>query len=321
MYAVTVENHTRVTEFILLGFSNHPPLQVFLFVLILVVYTITVVGNVGLIIVISIDPQLYTTPMYFLLRNLSFIDLCYSSSVAPKALVNFFSKSKTISYNGCATQFFFGGLFVSTEGFLLVAMSYDRFTAICNPLLYQVNMPRRMCYLLALGSYLCGGFNTAVHTTLMFQLDFCGPNEIDHFFCDLPPLLKLSCSETYINEIVLFSFSTVFIVTASGAILVSYTYIASAILGICSHSGRLKAFSTCASHVMAVALFFGATFYMYAVPSETSSPNHLKVVSMFYCLLIPMLNPIIYSLRNKDVKDALKKTMETKLLLTMNHLI
>ncbi|KAM6042915.1 LOW QUALITY PROTEIN: olfactory receptor 5AP2-like [Theristicus caerulescens] len=227
--------------------------------------------------------------------------------LAPKS----WSEHKGISYNGCVTWFFFGGLFVSTECFLLVTMSYDCFTAICSPLLYQTTTSQR-CYLLVLASYLCGSLNTAVHTSLIFLLNFCGSNEIDHYFSELLPLLKLSCNETYVNKIVQFSFSSFFIITLCCVILVSYCNIISTTLRTTSEAGRMKAFSICASHFMLVALYFGTTFKMYAISSDSSSPDQIKLVSMSYCLFI-LLNPIISSLRNKDVKDFLKKTLERKL--------
>ncbi|XP_044840758.1 olfactory receptor 12-like [Mauremys mutica] len=301
-------NHTEVTEFILLGFGRGPGLQVVPFVMFLVIYIITVLGNTILVLTITANSRLHT-PMYFLLMNLSLLDLCYSSAIAPRAAVNFLTDAKIISYRGCATQLFFFALFVSTEAFILTAMAYDRYTAICNPLLYSTTMSKPVCIQLVMGSYLCASVNAMVQTSFTFTLRFCGSNEIDHFFCDVPPLLTLSCTDTYINQMVLFALSSVIIVSTALIILVSYVYIISAVLQTRCATGRHKTFSTCTSHIVAVSLFYGTVFFMYAQPSSLSFPDQSKVVSVFYTLVIPMLNPFIYSLRNKDVKEALRRTI------------
>ncbi|XP_026518858.1 olfactory receptor 1019-like [Terrapene carolina triunguis] len=301
-------NHTAVTEFILLGFGRGPGLQVVPFVMFLLIYIITVLGNTILVLTITADCHLQT-PMYFLLMNLSLLDLCYSSVIAPRATVSFLTDTKAISYRGCATQFFFFALFVSTEAFILTAMAYNRYTAICNPLLYPTTMSKPVCIQLVVGSYLCGSVNAMVQTSFTFTLRFCGSNEIDHFFCDVPPLLNLSCTDTYINQMVLFALSGVIIVSTALIILVSYAYIISAVLQTRCAGGRHKTFSTCTSHIVAVSLFYGTVSFMYAQPSSLSSPDQSKVVSVFYTLVIPMLNPFIYSLRNKDVKEALRRTI------------
>uniref|UniRef100_A0A8C3FQQ5 Olfactory receptor n=1 Tax=Chrysemys picta bellii TaxID=8478 RepID=A0A8C3FQQ5_CHRPI len=295
-------NHTAEMEFILLGFGRGPGLQVIPFVMFLVIYIITVLGNTILVLIITANSRLHT-PMYFLLMNLSLLDLCYSSVIAPRAMVSFLTDTKTISYRGCATQFFFFALFVTTETFILTAMAYDRYTAICNPLLYPTTMSKPVCIQLVVGSYLCGSMNAMVQTGFTFTLHFCGSNEIDHFFCDVPPLLTLSCTDTYINQMVMFALSVITTV----AIFTSYAYILSTILKTRSAEGRYKAFSTCASHMMAVSLFYGTVFFIYAQPAAISTPNQSKMVSVFYTLVIPMLNPLIYSLRNKDVKEDVKK--------------
>uniref|UniRef100_A0A452H1V4 Olfactory receptor n=1 Tax=Gopherus agassizii TaxID=38772 RepID=A0A452H1V4_9SAUR len=300
-------NHTAVTEFILLGFGRGPGLQVIPFVMFLVIYIIAVLGNTILVLTIRANSSLHT-PMYFLLMNLSLLDLCYSSVIAPRAAVSFLTVVKVISYRGCATQFFFFGLFVNTETFILTAMAYDRYTAICNPLLYPTTMSMPVCIQLVVGSYLCGSVNAMVQTGLTFTLRFCG-SEIDHFFCDVPPLLTLSCTDTYINQMVMFALSGIIIVSTALIILVSYVYIISAVLQTRSAAGRYKTFSTCTSHIVAVSLFYGTVSFMYAQPSSLSFPDQSKVVSVFYTLVIPMLNPFIYSLRNKDVKEALRRTI------------
>ncbi|XP_006034171.1 olfactory receptor 12-like [Alligator sinensis] len=308
MASVGEENHTALTEFILLGFRSGPGTQVLPFVVFFVIYMTTVLGNIILVLIIRIDPRLHT-PMYFFLMNLSLLDLCYSSTIAPKAMDSFLQGRKTISYNGCAAQLFFFALFGSTETFILAAMAYDRYIAICHPLLYPVTMSKRVCFQLIMGSYIGAGTTSIVQTSFTFALSYCGAKEINHFFCDVLPLLSLSCTDKHINVLLLFALSGLVIVSTSGIILISYAYIIYAILRIRSAKGRLKTLSTCSSHMVAVALFFGTVSFMYAQPGSLSSPHRSKVVSVFYTLVIPMLNPIIYSLRNKDVKDALRKTV------------
>ncbi|XP_028713719.1 olfactory receptor 12-like [Peromyscus leucopus] len=305
------KNYSEVTEFILLGFRAPPKFQVFLFLVFLMIYMITVVGNVSMIIVIKMDSRLQT-PMYFFLRNLSYLDLCYSTVIAPKTLANFLTSEKKISYNGCAAQFFFFALFVTTEGFLLAVMAFDRFSAICSPLHYPVHMSQKVCVRLVTGSYICGCTNSIVQTGFTFSLRFCGENRLDHFFCDVPALIKISCVDTFVNEIVLFILSALIIISTTTIILVSYGYILSTVLKIPSTHGRSKTFSTCGSHIAVVSLFYGTVFFMYAQPGSISSPEKSKIVAVFYTLIIPMLNPLIYSLRNKDVKDVVKKILGGK---------
>nr|XP_006214212.3 olfactory receptor 1020-like [Vicugna pacos] len=302
----SMSNHSTVTEFILLGFSNHPDLQCLLFMVFLVIYMITVLGNLGMILLIKIDSHLHT-PMYFFLSNLSLVDFCYSSVIAPNMLVNFWVDNPVISFNECATQFFFFGSFAGIEGFLLTVMAYDRYVAICKPLLYTVTMPPHLNIMLVLATYFAGFINAAIHTGLTFQLSFCHSNVINHFFCDTPPLLKLSCSDTRVNEVLIFAFASFNELSCFLTILTSYLYILTAILRIHSASGRNKAFSTCASHLMVVTIFFGTILFMYLRPSSSYAMDQDKVVSVFYAVVIPMLNPLIYSLRNKEVKISLGK--------------
>ncbi|XP_057614149.1 olfactory receptor 12-like [Chionomys nivalis] len=299
-------NYSEVTEFILLGFTAPPKFQVFLFLVFLMIYMVTVVGNVSMIMIIKMNSR-FQTPMYFFLRNLSYLDLCYSTVIAPKTLANFLTSEKKISYNGCATQFFFFALFVTTEGFLLAVMAFDRFSAICSPLLYPVHMSQKVCIQLVTGSYICGCINSMVQTGFTFSLRFCGENRLDHFFCDVPALIKISCVDTFVNEIVLFILSALIIISTTTIILVSYGYILSTVLKIPSTQGRSKTFSTCGSHIAVVSLFYGTVFFMYAQPGSISSPKQSKIVAVFYTLIIPMLNPLIYSLRNRDVKDVVQK--------------
>ncbi|XP_066487402.1 olfactory receptor 5AR1-like isoform X1 [Tiliqua scincoides] len=297
------QNHTTVTEFILVGFMDYPQLQIPLFILFLGIYLTTLVGNLGLIILTSTDPHLHT-PMYFFLRNLSVIDIGYSSAIAPKLLATFVSENKCISFTGCTVQFFFFCLFVTTEGCLLAVMAYDRFTAICNPLLYIVVMSKKLCTLLVISAYTCGFASSTVHTIFIFRLNFCGPNIINHFFCDVPPMLKLSCSDTHVTRTLHFIISAIIALTTFLIVLISYVAIVFAILRIHSAQGRYKAFSTCASHLTAVIIFFGTIIFMYVRPGSSFSTDQDKIVSVFYTLVISLLNPLIYSLRNKDVKDA-----------------
>ncbi|XP_032767262.1 olfactory receptor 12-like [Rattus rattus] len=306
-------NDTELTDFILLGFWTSSEARVPLFLLFLLIYLVIVLGNISMLTVIKIDSRLHT-PMYFFLQNLSFLDLCYSTVIAPKTLAIFLSKEKKISYNECATQFFFFALFVGTEGFFLAVMAYDRFSAICSPFLYPVHMSQPACIRLVAGSYICGCINSMVQTGFTFSLRFCGENRLDHFFCDVPALIKISCVDTFVNEIVLFSLSALIIISTITIILVSYAYILSTVLKIPSSHGRSKTFSTCGSHIAVVSLFYGTVFFMYAQPGSISSPEKSKIVAVFYTLIIPMLNPLIYSLRNTEVKNALKKILLRKLL-------
>ncbi|XP_012610465.3 olfactory receptor 9S13-like [Microcebus murinus] len=305
-------NYSELTEFILLGFRSSPQVQILLFLLFLLLYMVIVLGNTSMLVIIKIDSRLHT-PMYFFLRNLSYLDLCYSTVIAPKTLATFLSKEKKISYNGCATQFFFFALFVGTEGFLLAVMAYDRFSAICSPFLYNVRMSQQACVRLVIGSYTCGCINSMIQTGFTFSLRFCRENRLDHFFCDVPALIKISCVDTFVNEIVLFILSALIILTTVAVILVSYAYILSTVLKIPSTHGRSKTFSTCGSHMVVVSLFYGTVFFMYAQPGAISSPEKSKIVALFYTLIIPMLNPLIYSLRNREVKNALKRIMMRKI--------
>lgn len=302
------ENYTRVTEFIFRGLSYNPHLQVFLFLLFLSFYIINLTGNLGMIFLIQIDSHLHT-PMYFFLSHLSFVDLCFSSVVSPRMLADFFVKRKAISFLGCALQQWFFGFFVAAECFLLASMAYDRYVAICNPLLYSVAMSQRLCIQLVVGPYVIGFVNTMTHTTNAFRLPFCGPNVINHFFCDMSPLLSLVCADTRITELVVFVVAGAVGVFSGLSILISYVYILVAILKIRSAHGRRKAFSTCSSHLTAVSILYGTLFFIYVRPSASFSLDVNKVVSVFYTAVIPILNPLIYSLRNKEVKDAIRRTV------------
>ncbi|XP_044149761.1 olfactory receptor 1044-like [Bufo gargarizans] len=299
-------NNTHFTEFILLGLTDNHKLEIILFVLFFIFYIITLTGNIGIIVAIRADSRLHT-PMYFFLNNLSFLDLCYATIITPKTLVNFLSKSKTIGYKECAVQMYFFAASVTTECFLLGIMAYDRYVAICNPLLYSVVMNKKICAQFVAGAYTLGYLNATLHTITTFRLPFCKTNKIDHFYCDVPPLLKLSCIKTTMNEILMFIFGGFAETSSLTTIIVSYTYIITTILRIRSVEGRKKAFSTCASHFMAVIIFYSTILFMYLRPSSTYSMSQDRVASVFYSVIIPMLNPLIYSLRNNEVAQAFKK--------------
>ncbi|VFV39777.1 olfactory receptor 967-like [Lynx pardinus] len=312
---MTAGNHSTVTEFILAGLTESPELQLPLFFLFLGVYVVTVVGNLAMITLIGLSAQLHN-PMYYFLSNLSFIDLCHSTVITPKMLVNFVTERNFISYQACMTQLYFFLVFVISECHMLAIMAYDRYVAICNPLLYNVTMSYQVCSRLVVGVYIMGLTGATAHTGCMLRVLFCKADRINHYFCDLFPLLELSCSSTYINEVVVLCFSAFNILAPSLMILSSYIFIMASILRIRSTEGRCKAFSTCSSHISAVAVFFGSAAFMYLQPSSVSSMNQGKVSSVFYTIIVlnnlvtPMLNPLIYSLRNKEVKYSLRKVLQ-----------
>ncbi|XP_037670980.1 olfactory receptor 5D18-like [Choloepus didactylus] len=308
---VLSEGNKSGATFTLLGFSDYPELQVPLFLVFLAIYSITVVGNLGMIVIIRINPKLHT-PMYFFLSHLSFVDFCSSSITAPKMLVNLVVEDRSISFLGCVLQFFFFCTFVVTESFLLSMMAYDRFVAICNPLLYTVAMSQKFCAMQVVGSYAWGLACSSILTCSAFNLHFHGFNTINHFFCEFSSLLSLSCSDTYLNKLLLFIFSTFNVVSTLLIILTSYVFIIVTILKMHSVSGGRKAFSTCASHLTAITTFHGTILFLYCVPNSKNSRHMVKVASVFYTLVIPMLNPLIYSFRNKDVKDTVTMIIGTK---------
>ena len=299
-------NHSSVTEFILAGLTDQPQLQLPLFLLFLGIYVVTVMGNLGMITLIGLSSHLHT-PMYYFLTNLSFIDLCQSTVITPKMLVNFVTEKNIISYPECMTQLYFFIIFAIAESHMLAAMAYDRYVAICNPLLYNITISYHICFFLTVGVYMLGITGSTIHTGFMLRLFFCKNNIINHYFCDLFPLLELSCSSIYVNELLVIFLSAFNILTPALVILASYIFIISSILQIHSMEGRSKAFSTCSSHMAAVAIFYGSAAFMYLQPSSVSSMDQGKVSSVFYTIIVPMLNPLIYSLRNRDVKFALKK--------------
>ncbi|KAM6157988.1 olfactory receptor 5P76 [Rhynchocyon petersi] len=305
-------NHTAVTEFILLGLTEDPTLQIFLFTVILCIYVVTISGNLSTIILIRISAQLHH-PMYFFLSHLALADMGYSSSVTPNMLVNFLVERNTISYLGCAIQLGSAVFFGTVECFLLAAMAYDRFVAICNPLLYSIKMSTQVCAQLFSVAYVGGFLNASSFMISFFSLFFCGPNLVNHFFCDFAPLVKLSCSDISIPAVVpSFSAGSIIVVTVF-VIAVSYVYILITILKMRSTEGRYKAFSTCTSHLTAVTLFYGTITFIYVMPKSSYSTDQNKIVSVFYMVVIPMLNPLIYSLRNNEIKGALKRELGRKI--------
>ncbi|XP_055271954.1 olfactory receptor 151-like [Moschus berezovskii] len=308
---MVAENHSTVKEFILGGLTNRPELQLPLFFLFLGIYLVTMVGNLGMITLIGLDAQLHT-PMYYFLSNLSFVDLCYSTVITPKMLVNFVSGKNTISYAGCMAQLYFFLVFVIAECYMLTVMAYDRYAAICRPLLYNVIMSHRVCSLLVAGVYAMGLIGSTIETGLMLKLPYC-ERLISHYFCDILPLMKLSCFSTYDVEMTVFFLAGFNIIVTSLTVLISYAFILSSIVRISTTEGRSKAFSTCSSHFAAVGMFYGTTAFMYLKPSTASSLAQENVASVFYTTVIPMLNPLIYSLRNKEVKAAMQKTLRGKL--------
>uniref|UniRef100_F6TTG7 Olfactory receptor n=2 Tax=Equus caballus TaxID=9796 RepID=F6TTG7_HORSE len=302
---------TSVTEFILLGLTNRLELQIPLFLLFLAIYMATVAGNLGMIILIQVNARLHT-PMYFFLRHLSFVDLCFSSSVTPKMLEIFLSEKKTISYPACLVQCYFFIALVHVEIYILAVMAFDRYIAICNPLLYGSKMSSGVCKSLITVPYVYGVLTGLMETMWTYNLAFCGPNEINHFYCADPPLIKLACSDTYNKEMSMFVVAGCNLSTSLLFILISYLYIFPSILKIHSTEGRHKAVSTCGSHLTAVTIFYATLFFMYLRPPSKESVEQGKMVAVFYTSVIPMLNPMIYSLRNKEVKEALTRELLRK---------
>ncbi|XP_072494331.1 olfactory receptor 5G29-like [Notamacropus eugenii] len=299
-------NQTMVTEFLFVGFTEDLQQQVLLFLMFLFFYLITVFGNLSMIMLVWVDSRLHT-PMYFFLSHLSFVDFCSSSTIAPKMLADFFVEKKTISFLGCAAQMRFFGFFVATECFLLAAMAYDRYVAICNPLLYTVVMSQSVCAHLVIGPYAMGFLSCMRHTVITFHLPFCGLNIINHFFCDVSPMLSI---DTHIIKLILSIVAGAVGVFSGLTIFISYIYILMTILRIHSAEGRSKTFSTCSSHLITVSIMYGTLFFIYVRPNANFSLNLNKVVSVFYTAVIPMLNPLIYSLRNMEVKNAFRRNLE-----------
>ena len=305
------ENHTSVAEFIFLGLSQDSQTQILLFILFLIIYLLTVLGNLLIIILILTDSQLHT-PMYFFLRNLSFADLCFSTSIVPQLLAHFLVKKKTISFMGCMTQVIVFLLVGCTECALLAVMSYDRYVAVCKPLHYSTIVTHQVCLQLTIGSWASGAVVSLVDTTFTFQLPYQGQNIINHYFCEPPALLKLASADTYRTEMAIFAMGVAILLAPVCLILVSYWNIISTVIQMQAGEGRLKAFSTCGSHLIVVVLFYGSGIFTYMRPNSKTIKEQDKMISVFYTVVTPMLNPIIYSLRNKDVKGALRRLARRK---------
>uniref|UniRef100_A0A3Q2HXH5 Olfactory receptor n=1 Tax=Equus caballus TaxID=9796 RepID=A0A3Q2HXH5_HORSE len=306
-----IANASSPEVFVLLGFSSRPSLETILFVLVLGFYVVSLLGNGTIILVSCLDVHLHT-PMYFFLANLSFLDISFTTSIVPQLLVNLWGPQKTISYGGCMVQFYISHWLGVTECVLLAVMSYDRFAAICRPLQYTIIMHPWLCLSLAFISWLGGLINSMVGSTLTMLLPLCGNNRIDHFLCEMPLIMQLACVDTSLNEVEMYVASFIFVVLPLGLILVSYGHIACAVLKISSAEGRRKAFNTCSSHVAVVALFYGSIIFMYLQPAKSNSHKRGKFLALFYTVVTPMLNPLIYTLRNKDVKKALRRLVLEK---------
>ncbi|XP_077171390.1 olfactory receptor 5B21-like [Paroedura picta] len=305
------KNQTILAEFILLGLSEDPNIQLVLFATGLLIYVFTLAGNLAIILLIQTDQHLQA-PMYFLLSNLSFTEICYISSTMPKMLWDLVAGNKTISFAGCALQMYCFLITAATECVLLLGMAYDRYAAICHPLHYTLLMSQPMLRWLLAVSWAIGGLNATVNTAFVFSLDFCGPNKIVHFFCDIPPVLHLSCSDTSLAELVTFMISGSIITVTVSLIVLSYVLIVLSVLKISSAQGRIKTFSTCASHLTVVSIFYSTAIFTYMRPSSGRSMEDDRVISVMYTIITPLLNPIIYSLKNKEIQAALWKVLGKK---------
>ncbi|XP_007956806.1 olfactory receptor 7A5-like [Orycteropus afer afer] len=299
-------NQTRASEFILLGLSEEAELQPLLFWLFLSMYLIIFTGNLLIILAIIMDPHLHT-PMYFFLSNLSFADICLTSTIIPKMLLNIKRQNKVITYEACITQMYFSLLFAAFDHFLLTVMAYDRFVAICHPLYYTVKMNPKFCCLLLLTSWLLSVLDSLLNGLMVLQLSFCTELEIPHFFCELNQVIQLACSDTFLNGLVIYLITGFLGVVPISGIIFSYIKIVSSIWGISSAGGKYKAFSTCGSHLSVVSLFYGTSLVVYLSCAVTQNSRDISIASVMYTVVTPMLNPFIYSLRNKDIKQALRK--------------
>ncbi|XP_012879538.1 PREDICTED: olfactory receptor Olfr180 [Dipodomys ordii] len=307
-------NQSLTTEFILIGFTDHPELKVLLFVVFFAIYLVTMVGNLGLVALIYMERRLHT-PMYIFLGNLALMDSCCSCAITPKMLEDFFSDDRTISLYECMVQFYFLCLAETADCFLLAAMAYDRYVAICSPLQYHTMMSKKLCIQMSIASFITSNLHSLIHVGFLLRLTFCKSNQIDHFFCDILPLFRLSCTDPYINELMIYIFSMPIQIFTIATVLISYFCILYTIFKMTSKDGRGKAFSTCASHFFSVSIFY-VCLLMYIRPFEEGDKD--IPVAIFYTIVIPLLNPFIYSLRNKEVIDVLKKTWKTYNILKIN---
>uniref|UniRef100_A0A8C5SS04 Olfactory receptor n=1 Tax=Laticauda laticaudata TaxID=8630 RepID=A0A8C5SS04_LATLA len=303
-----IQNQTMLSEFIILGFQNLQELQYLLFIVFLTIYLFTMLWNTSIITIAVLDQKL-RTPMYFFLGNLSFLDICYISTTIPQILNLILKDRNSISYTACVLQLYFFFSFVGTECLLLAVMALDRYVAICNPLHYSIFMKRWVCFQLAIACWFGGFLNSAIHTYFAFQLPFCGNNCLEAFYCDIPPLLKLSCGDISLNQKLLLSIGLLIAWTPLFCILLSYASIISTVLKMHSAEGRQKAFSTCSSHLTVVLLYYGSCIFTYLRPVPSQSFVNTKLIPLMYSILTPLLNPVIYTLRNKDVKNAWRGIM------------
>ncbi|XP_066485872.1 olfactory receptor 5V1-like [Tiliqua scincoides] len=302
------QNETELAEFIILGFKNLQEVHLFLFGGFLIIYLFTVLWNTFIVTLVMWDQRL-RTPMYFFLGNLSILDVCYTTTTIPQMLDLLLTERSSISYVGCVLQLYFFFSFVGVECLILAVMAFDRYVAICNPLRYTLIVKRNVCLQLATACWTGGFLNSAIHTVYVFRLPFCGDNHLDAFYCDIPPLLKLSCGDITLNQMLLLYIGVLVAWTPFFCILLSYAYILSTVLKIRSSEGRQKAFSTCSSHLTVVILYYGSCIFTYLRPVPTQSSVNTKLIPLMYSIMTPLLNPIIYTLRNKDVKKAWKSMM------------
>ncbi|XP_003410245.1 olfactory receptor 5K3-like [Loxodonta africana] len=308
---MTKDNHSLTTEFVLIGFTNQADLKMLLFVVFFAIYLITMVGNLGLVALIFKKHRLHT-PMYIFLGNLALMDSCCSCAITPKMLENFFSEDRMISLYECMAQFYFLCLAETADCFLLAAMAYDRYVAICHPLQYHTMMSKKLCIQMTIGAYIAGSLHPMIHVVLLLRLTFCVSHQINHFFCDVLPLYRLSCVDPYINELMVLIFSGSIQIFTITIVLISYLCILFTIFKMKSKEGRGKALSTCASHFLSVSIFYGSLLFMYIRPSSVKEGDKDIPVAIFYTLVIPLLNPFIYSLRNKDVINIMKAIMKKR---------
>ncbi|KAM6224001.1 LOW QUALITY PROTEIN: olfactory receptor 5K1-like [Rhynchocyon petersi] len=308
---MTKDNHSLTTEFVLIGLMDHPDLKTLLFVMFFVIYLITMVGNLGLVALIIMERRLHT-PMYIFLGNLALMDSCCSSAITPKMLENFFSRDKKISLYECMGQFYFLCLAETADCFLLAAMAYDRYVAICHPLQYHTMMSKQLCIQMIIGAYIAGNVHSIIHVVLLLRLRFCRSHQINHFFCDVLPLYRLSCVDPYINELMVLVFAGIIQIVTVTTVLISYFCILFTIFKMKSKEGRSKASSTFASHFLSVSIFYGSLLFMYVWPSSVKEGDKDIPVAIFYTLIIPLLNPFIYSLRNKEVISYENNSEEEK---------
>ncbi|XP_040606241.1 olfactory receptor Olfr180-like [Mesocricetus auratus] len=304
-------NYSLTNEFILVGFSDHQDLNTLLFLVFSVIYLVTMVGNLGLVALIYMEPRLHT-PMYIFLGNLALMDSCCSCAITPKMLQNFFSMDRRISLYECMVQFYFLCLAETADCFLLAAMAYDRYVAICSPLQYHTMMSKKLCLQMTTGAYIAGNLHSMIHIGFLFRLTFCRSHTIKHFFCDFLPLYRLSCVDPYLNELMILIFAGLIQVFTITVVLISYFYILFTIFTMKSKDGRGKTLSTCASHFLSVSIFYGSLLYMYVQPHSFNEGDKDIPVAIFYTVVIPLLNPFIYSLRNKEVINVMKKVMKKR---------